>query len=223
LKACSERAGIPVLQIIHEPTAALLAYHSLQGESTTMANKKFLVLDIGGVRADAAVIAVRAGMYTLLSTSHTHDLAPGEALDKALYQHFSAEFKKKYKLDTESDARARVKLSLEAEMVKKSLSASGSANASVESLMEGIDFKSSINRIRFDLLARKVYQQIAEFAVEAVKKAGLEPIDIDDVPYPTLLNPCLLLTFTRCYWSVAQPHYPNSHLPSNPHSPPPPQ
>jgi molecular chaperone DnaK (HSP70) len=188
-----------------------------------MANKKFLVLDIGGVRADAAVIAVRAGMYTLLSTSHTHDLAPGEALDKALYQHFSAEFKKKYKLDTESDARARVKLSLEAEMVKKSLSASGSANASVESLMEGIDFKSSINRIRFDLLARKVYQQIAEFAVEAVKKAGLEPIDIDDVPYPTLLNPCLLLTFTRCYWSVAQPHYPNSHPPSNPHSPPPPQ
>jgi len=191
LKTCSERAGIPVLQIIHEPTAALLAYHSLQNEPTTMADKKFLVLDIGGVRADAAVIAVRAGMYTILATSHMHGLAPGGAFDRALYNHFSAEFKKKYKLDTEEDNRARIKLLLEAEVVKKSLSASATANASVESLMEGVDFKSSINRIRFDLLARKVYQQIAEFALEAVKKASLEPIDIDDVPSLTLL--CLRL------------------------------
>ena len=188
LKNCSERAGIPVLQIIHEPTAALLAYHSLQNESTNMANKKFLVLDIGGVRADAAVIAVRGGMYTILSTSHTRDWAPGEALDRALYNHFSAEFKKKYKLDTEGDNRARIKLLLESEVVKKSLSASATANASVESLMEGIDFKSTINRVRFDLLARKVYQQITEFALEALKKANLEPIDIDDVPSLTLFR-----------------------------------
>ena len=74
-----------------------------------------------------------------------------------------------------------MKLLLESESVKKSLSASATANVSVESLMEGYDFKSSINRIRFDMLARKVYQQIADFALEAVKKASLEPIDIDDV------------------------------------------
>src|SRR5208282_3187930 len=128
----------------------------------------------------ATIIAVRGGMYTILSTSHAHDLTPGNALDKVIYTHFSAEFKKKTKLDTEMDARARMKLILEAESVKKSLSAS--ANASVESLMDGLDFKSTINRIRFDMLARKIYQQIADFALEAVKKASLEPIDIDDVP-----------------------------------------
>lgn len=182
LKTCSEKAGIPVFQIIHEPTSALLAWHSLQNEATTMADKKILVLDIGGVRCDVAIIAVRGGMYTILSTSHAHDLAPGEALDNVIYSHFSAEFKKKTKLDTETDPRARMKLILEAETVKKSLSASASANASVESLMDGIDFKSTINRIRFDMLARKIYQQIADFALEAVKKASLEPIDIDDVP-----------------------------------------
>lgn len=180
LKLCSEKAGIPVLQIIHEPSAALLAYHSLQNEATHMSDKKFLILDIGGVRADAAIIAVRAGMYTLLSTSHGHELTPGDSLDKLVYQHFSTEFKKKNKLDTEMDNRARQKLMLEAESVKKSLSASAGANASVESLMEGIDFKSSLNRIRFDMLARKIYQQIADFALEAVKKASLEPIDIDE-------------------------------------------
>jgi molecular chaperone DnaK (HSP70) len=185
LKLCSERAGIPVLQIIHEPTAALLAYHSLQNEATSMPDKKFLILDIGGVRADAAIIAVRGGMYTILSTSHAYELNPGGSLDKAIYSHFAAEFKKKTKLDTDTDVRARMKLLLEAEIVKKSLSASTSANASVESLMEGLDFKSSINRIRFDMLARKVYQQIADFALEAVKKASLEPIDIDEVlPLP---------------------------------------
>lgn len=120
-------------------------------------------------------------MYTILIKSHSHDLAPGAALDEVLYAHFSAEFKKKTKLDTNNDAKARMKLMLEAESVKKSLSASSSANASVESLMDGIDFKSSINRIRFDLLAKKVYQQIADFALGAVKKAGLEAIDIDEV------------------------------------------
>lgn len=181
LKSCSENAGIPVLQIIHEPTAALLAWHSLQAEPTNMPDKKTLVLDIGGLRCDAAIIAVRGGMYTILSTSHAHDLAPGEALDKALYTHFSAEFKKKTKLDTEADARARMKLLIESEVVKKSLSASTSANVSVESLMDGIDYKSSINRIRFDMLAKKVHQQIVDFALEAVKKADLEPIDIDEV------------------------------------------
>jgi molecular chaperone DnaK (HSP70) len=74
-----------------------------------------------------------------------------------------------------------MKLLLEAESVKKSLSASATANASVESLMEGLDFKSSINRIRFDMLARKIYQKITEFALDAVKKANLEPIDLDEV------------------------------------------
>ncbi len=182
LKICSEKAGIPVFQIIHESTAALLSWHSLQNEATNMADKKILVLDIGGVRCDATIIAVRGGMYTNLSTAHAHGLAPGDALDKAIYTHFSTEFKKKTKLDTEMDAKARMKLTLEAESVKKSLSASPSANASVESLMDGLDFKSTINRIRFDMLARKVYQQIADFALEAVKKASLEPIDIDDVP-----------------------------------------
>jgi molecular chaperone DnaK (HSP70) len=184
LKHCSEKAGIPVLQIIHEPTAALLAYHSLQGEATHMADKKLLILDIGGVRCDSAIVAVRGGMYTILNTHHAHDFAPGELLDKAIYQHFSTEFKKKTKLDTDNDVRARMKLLLEAESVKKSLSASATANASVESLMEGMDFKSSINRIRFDMLARKIYQQIAEFALEAVQKASLEPIDIDEVLSP---------------------------------------
>jgi len=182
LKACSEKAGVPVLQIIHEPTAALLAWHSLQGSATHSPDKKILVLDVGGVRCDSSIIAVRGGMYTILSSHHAHDFAPGDLLDKALYAHFSAEFKKKTKLDTETDVRAKMKLLLEAETVKKSLSASATANASVESLMDGMDFKSSINRIRFDLLARKVYQQIADFALEAVKKASLEPIDIDEVP-----------------------------------------
>jgi molecular chaperone DnaK (HSP70) len=183
LKECSEKAGIPVLQIIHEPTAALLAWHSLQGQITHHTDKKILVLDVGGVRCDSSIIAVRGGMYTILSSHHAHEFTPGEELDKALYAHFSAEFKKKTKLDTETDSRARTKLLLEAEAVKKSLSASASANASVESLMEGMDFKSTINRIRFDLLARKVYQRVIDFALEAVKKASLEPIDIDEVSH----------------------------------------
>ena len=183
LKLASQSAGIPCLQIIHEPTAALLAYNSLfvSPPTTILQDKKILVLDVGGVRLDATIIAVRAGMYTILSTAHAHGFTPGEDLDRVLYEHLRGEWKKKVKLDTESDVRARWKLVLEAESVKKTLSASASANVSVESLMDGLDFKSSINRVRFDMLARKIYQRIAEFALEAVKKATLEPIDIDEV------------------------------------------
>ena len=199
LKLCSEKAGIPVLQIIHEPSAALLAFHSLPTEFSNMADKKVLILDIGGVRCDATVIAIRGRMYTILSKCHTHEFAPGVALDKVLYAHFSAEFKKKTKLDTETDARARMKLLLEAESVKKSLSASASANASVESLMDGLDFKSSINRIRFDVLAKKVYQQIADFALEAVKRGGLEAIDIDQV-IPLTISSELIFLGPTCWW-----------------------
>jgi len=147
----------------------------------SLPDKKCLVLDVGGVRLDATIIAVRAGMYTMLSTAHAHGFAPGDELDRVLYEHFRGEWKKRMKLDTEGDGKARWKLILEAESVKKTLSASASANVSVESLMEGLDFKSSINRVRFDMLARKVYHRVAEFALEAVKKATLEPIDIDEV------------------------------------------
>ena len=133
-------------------------------------------------------------MYTMLSTAHAHGFAPGDELDRVLYEHFRGEWKKRMKLDTEGDGKARWKLILEAESVKKTLSASASANVSVESLMEGLDFKSSINRVRFDMLARKVYQRVAEFALEAVKKATLEPIDIDEVhPRNYPLNTPILL------------------------------
>src|SRR6202021_2806786 len=73
-----------------------------------------------------------------------------------------------------------------------------SANASVESLMDGVDFKSSINRIRFDMLSRKVFQEIANFALDAVKKASLEPIDIDEVCSLKLILIQILLVGGTC-------------------------
>ena len=74
-----------------------------------------------------------------------------------------------------------MKLLLEVEASKRTLSVSTSANCAVESLAEGMDYSGVVNRTRFDLISSKVYQSITDKALEAVKKAGLDPVEIHEV------------------------------------------
>ncbi len=182
LRKISNEAGVPVIQIIYEPVSAVLAYSALDlanGVDVTV-NKNIVVADIGATRSDIAVISSRGGLYTILSTVHDYNIG-GTLLDDTLIDHFGKEFQKKHKIDIKGNTRALARMKAQCEVTKKTLSASSSATVSVESLAEGFDFHSSINRFRYETLARKIIGQIVDLIQSAVKKADLENFDIDEI------------------------------------------
>lgn len=174
----SEKAGIKVLQLTNEPTSALLAYTVNNNELHK--DKLFVVADFGGLRSDAAVIAIRGGIFTILATAHDLELG-GKKIDESLADYFAKEFQKKFKSDPKSNHKAITKLFTNTAITKKTLSNVTSATISIDSLNEGYDFHSSINRLRFEVSARGVFTQMTTFVEDIVKKAGFDKLDIDEV------------------------------------------
>ncbi len=135
-------------------------------------------------------------MYSMLSTMHDYE-SGGTQLDQVLIDHFAKEFLKKHKSDPRQNERSLAKLKLEAEATKKALSLGANASLSVESLAEGIDFSSTINRTRYELLASKVFAAFTRLVEDAVRKADLDVLDIDEV------LPLSLTSF--CRWNSDPP------------------
>ena len=174
----AEGADLEVLQLISDPIAAVLAYDARQGIEIT--DKIVVVADLGGTRSDVAVVASRGGMYTILATTHDYDYA-GVHLDQALMEHFAKEFMKKNPTDPRSNPKSLAKLRLESENTKKALSLGSNAQFAVESLADGVDFSSTINRLRYEMVARKVFEGFNRLVEGAIKKAGLDVLDVDEV------------------------------------------
>ncbi|CAK7913176.1 ribosome-associated complex subunit Ssz1p [[Candida] anglica] len=179
LARISGEAGLKVVQLINEPSAALLAHLSAEPEKL-LQDKVYVVADFGGVRSDAAVISVRGGIFTILATAHEHGLG-GDQLDASLSEYFAKEFEKKYKANPRTTARSLAKLKQESIVVKKTLSNVQTSTCSIESLADGFDFHTTINRLRFELTAKSVLSQMTAFVEKVVTKAGLENLDIDEV------------------------------------------
>jgi molecular chaperone DnaK (HSP70) len=180
LKKAAWDAGIEVLQFIGEPVAAVLAYDARPGASQT--DKVIVVADLGGIRSDIAVVASRGGIYTLLATSHDFDVS-GSKLDEKLMEYFAKEYLKKHKSadDPRQNDRSLAKLRLESEAVKKALSLGNSATFSVESLSSGNDYTCTVNRTRYEMLGRPVFEAIDRLILHAIEKAEYDPLDITDV------------------------------------------
>lgn len=185
LTAAAKAAGLEVLQLIHEPVAAALAYDARP--EAVVADKLTVVADFGGTRSDAAVIASRGGIYTTLATAHDYELG-GSTLDKIVIDHFAKEFMKKHKTDPRENARGLAKLKLEGEATRRALSLGTNATLSIESLADGVDYGSTINRTRYELLSGKVFSQFTGLIEQVIQKAGLDVLDIDEVCYSSPLH-----------------------------------
>jgi len=180
LVAAAAAADLQVLQLISEPVASILAYDARPEVSGAPQDKIVVVAELGGTRSDVTVIASRGGLYTILATAHDYEFA-GAALDKVLMDHFAKEFMKKHNVDPRQNARSLAKLKLEAEATKRALSLGNNASFSVESLAEGIDYASTINRLRYETIGRTVFEGFNRLVESAVKKAGLDVLDVDEV------------------------------------------
>ncbi|MCJ1232120.1 Hsp70 protein that interacts with Zuo1p [Varicellaria rhodocarpa] len=178
LEKAAKDAGVEVLQFISEPVAALLAYDARP--EAKLEDRIIVVADLGGTRSDIAVIASRGGMYSILATAHDYEFA-GVHLDQVLIDHFAKEFIRKNKTDPRENQRSLAKLKLEAEATKKALSLGANASISIESLADGIDFSSTINRTRYELLSNKIFMGFSRLIQGAVTKAELDILDISQV------------------------------------------
>lgn len=179
LEECAKKAGFNVLQFIKESIAQVLAY-SEEAEYLEPIDKIVVVADFGEIRSDATVIAFRNGMYTILATQSNEKLG-GKLLDDCLIDYFIKEFQKKYNLDPSKDTKAMAKLRLECEAAKKSLSSNTSSTISIECLFNGYDLFSDINRIRFEILGKHIFDEMILLVKNVIKKAQLEDFDIDEL------------------------------------------
>ena len=171
-------AGLNVLRIINEPTAAALAYgldKKLKGE------KNVLIFDLGGGTFDVSILTIDEGsLFEVKATAGDTHLG-GEDFDNRLVNHFVQEFQRKYKKDVSKNARALRRLRTACERAKRILSSSAQAQVEVDSLHEGIDFYSSITRARFEELCSDLFQSTLVPVEKALKDAKMDKSMIHEV------------------------------------------
>lgn len=171
-------AGLNVLRIINEPTAAALAYgldKNLKGD------KNVLIFDLGGGTFDVSVLAIDEGsLFQVKSTAGDTHLG-GEDFDNRLVDHFVQEFQRKYKKDISKNTRALRRLRTACERAKRTLSSSTEASLEIDALHEGLDFYSKISRARFEELCMDLFRSTLTPVERALNDAKLDKASIDDV------------------------------------------
>lgn len=171
-------AGINVLRIINEPTAAALAYgldKNLKGE------RNVLIFDLGGGTFDVSVLTIDEGsLFEVKSTAGDTHLG-GEDFDNRLVNHLAEEFVRKYKKDLRSNPRALRRLRTAAERAKRTLSSSTEATIEIDALYEGIDYYTRVSRARFEELCTDLFKGTLEPVEKSLKDAKLDKSQIHDV------------------------------------------
>jgi L1 cell adhesion molecule like protein len=170
-------AGLNVLRIISEPTAAAMAY-GLEHKCST--EKKVLVMDIGGGTADVSLILIDEGVFEVKATAGDTHLG-GEDFDERMMKFFVGEFKKKHKKDIMTNDRALRRLRTACERAKRSLSSSQTATIDIDSLHEGIDFSSTITRARFEELNKDYFGACLTLVEKVLRDAELSKQQVDEV------------------------------------------
>lgn len=171
-------AGLNVLRIINEPTAAALAYgldKNLKGD------KNVLIFDLGGGTFDVSILSIDEGsLFEVKSTAGDTHLG-GEDFDNRLVNHFVDEFKRKHKKDLIGNARALRRLRTACERAKRTLSSSTEASIEIDALHEGVDFYSKISRARFEEMNMDLFRSTLQPVEKALNDAKLDKATINEV------------------------------------------
>merc|ERR1711939_353842 len=170
-------AGLNVLRIINEPTAAAIAY-GLDKKSAGETN--VLIFDLGGGTFDVSLLTIDDGIFEVKATAGDTHLG-GEDFDNRLVNHFVQEFKRKYKKDMSSNPRAMRRLRTACERAKRNLSSSANASIEVDSLFEGHDFYSSITRARFEDLCADLFRATLEPVEKVLKDSKIDKGSVHEV------------------------------------------
>jgi len=169
-------AGLNVLRIINEPTAAALAY----GLDKKCKNQNVLIFDCGGGTFDLSIVNIEDGIFEVLSTAGNTHLG-GEDFDNRLVDHFVTEFKRKNKLDLKTNAKGLRRLRTACERAKRTLSTSTTATLEIDAVMDGVDFYTSITRAKFESICDDLFKSCIDPIDTLLAEAKMDKSNIDEI------------------------------------------
>merc|ERR1711871_1815573 len=169
-------AGLNVLRIINEPTAAAIAY----GLDKKGGEKSVLIFDLGGGTFDVSLLTIEDGIFEVKATAGDTHLGR-EDFDNRMVDYFKQEFRKKHKNDLSSNERALRRLRTSCERAKRTLSSSTQAYIEIDSLADGIDFQSTITRARFEEMNMDYFRKTMEPVEKVLRDAKIAKDKVDEV------------------------------------------
>jgi len=168
-------AGLTVLRIVNEPTAAAIAYGlDKKGDS------QIIVYDLGGGTFDVSLLSIEDGVFEVLATAGDTHLG-GEDFDNRVSEYILKAFRKKEGVDASGNKRSVGKLKREVERAKRTLSSQMSTKIEIESFFEGKDLSETLTRAKFEELNADLFRKTMKPVEQVLKDAGVKKEDIDDV------------------------------------------
>jgi heat shock protein 1/8 len=171
-------AGLEVMRVINEPTAAALAYGLDEAQRGKAA--KVLVFDLGGGTFDATLLEMDDDVFEVRATGGDTRLG-GEDFDTNIVDHLVAEIKKKHKKDPSKNPRAMRRLRTAGERAKRMLSSNNTASIEVDNLLEDLDFSTTLTKAKFEALNAEFFTNTIKTVEQVLKDAKLEKSAVDDV------------------------------------------
>merc|ERR1712070_1207761 len=168
-------AGLNVLRIINEPTAAAIAY-GLDKKS----EQNILVYDLGGGTFDVPLLTIDNGVFEVVATNGDTHLG-GEDFDQRVMQHFIKIFNKKHSKDMTKDKRSMQKLRREVEKAKRALSSKHETRLEIEALFDGHDFSETLTRAKFEEINNDLFKKTLDPVKLVMEDSGLKKTQIDEV------------------------------------------
>ena len=184
-KDAGKIAGLNVIRIINEPTAAAIAYGlNAKNKNGNDDDANVLIFDMGGGTFDVSILNIgNDGVFEVKSTAGDTHLG-GEDIDNILVEHFLKEFKRKNKSSSEgieNNKRTIKRLRTSCEIAKRTLSSCTMANIEIDSLYEGVDFFANLTRAKFEDLCSDIFRKTLEPVEKALNDAKLDKSKIDEI------------------------------------------
>ena len=170
-------AGLNVIRIINEPTAAAIAY-GLNEKSD--GEKNVLVFDLGGGTFDVSLLTIADGVFEVVSTNGDTHLG-GEDFDQRVMDHFLKVIKKKTGKDIRNDVRAVQKLRREVEKAKRALSTAHQTKVEVEALFDGQDFSETLTRAKFEELNMDLFRSTMKPVKKVLEDGDMKVSDVNEI------------------------------------------
>jgi len=169
-------AGLQVLRIINEPTAAAIAY----GLDKKGGESQIIVYDLGGGTFDVSLLSIEDGVFEVLATAGDTHLG-GEDFDNRVIDYLTKQYKKKTGTDVSKNLRAMGKLKREVEKAKRTLSSQQSTRIEIESFEDGNDFSETLTRAKFEELNMDLFRKTMKPVEQVLKDSGLKKDDIHEI------------------------------------------
>ncbi len=170
-------SGMECLRIINEPTAAAIAYGL---DKKTDKESTILIYDEGGGTHDLSVLTIDGGIFEVKATAGDTHLG-GSDIDNLIVDYLCDDIMKKHKKDVKSNPKALKRLNIAAERAKKNLSSSTTTTIEVESLIDGIDYSTTMSRAKFEQLADSFFTKSMEPLSKVLSDAKVSKNDIDEI------------------------------------------